>query len=280
MICNLNKGAWAIFNYDDERVRSMAKSSKSRVMTYGFSKEADLYASNVVYKFEETKKISSLAGVTFKLNYNGSVVPVVLPNVIGTAAIYAALAGAAVGLALDMNLVEIANALAKFDSPHGRMKLIDGIKNTLIIDDTYNASPQSSLMAIQFVGRIETSEPFRKVAIFGDMLELGSLSESGHKEVGKALVKTGFDLIITSGERSKDIGRGAMEAGLVEEKVFNFKNAEEAGKFAQNRIKKGDLILIKGSQGARMEKVVKELMADPLYAGGLLVRQGKEWENI
>ena len=238
MISNLNKGARAIFNYDDERARSMAKNSKSRVMTYGFCEGADLQAGNLVYKFEETKKISSLAGVSFKLEYNGAVVPVVLPNVIGTAAVYAAMAGAAAGLALDMNLVEIANALAKFDSPHGRMKLIDGIKNTLIIDDTYNASPQSALMAIEFVGRIETSEPFRKVAILGDMLELGKLSEEGHKEVGRSLVSAGFELLITSGERSRDIGRGAIEAGLAEEKVFNFKNAEEAGRFAQIALKR------------------------------------------
>ncbi len=279
MIANINKGGWAIFNYDDERTRSMAKSSKVKVMTYGFSEGADLSAGNVIFKFEEKGVSSSLAGVSFKMSYGGSVVPVVLPNVIGTAAVYAALAGAATGIALGMNLVDVATALAKFDSPKGRMKLIDGIKGTMIIDDTYNASPQSCLAAIEFVGRIKSEDGASKVAVLGDMLELGSLSEEAHREVGQALAKASFDLVITCGSRSRDIGHGAKDAGMAEDAVFHFPTNAEAGRFAQERIRKGDLILIKGSQGARMEKVVKELMADPLHSTDLLVRQGPEWEK-
>lgn len=279
MIANLKKGGWAIFNYDDERARAMAKMSKVRVMTYGFSDEADVKASNIVFKFEETGDVSSLAGVSFKLSHQGSMVPVVLPNVIGTAAVYAALAAASVSVAMGMNLVDVAAALARFNSPKGRMRLIDGIKRTVIIDDTYNASPQSCLAAIEFISRIKTSEPFSKVAVMGDMLELGALSEESHKEVGRALARAGFSLVVTCGERSRGIGHGAVEAGLPHEVVFHFSDNSEAGRFAQERIKKGDLILVKGSQGARMERVVKELMADPLHANDLLVRQGPEWEN-
>jgi UDP-N-acetylmuramoyl-tripeptide--D-alanyl-D-alanine ligase len=279
MITNINKGGRAIFNYDDERTRSMSKSSKVKVMTYGFSEEADLQAGNIIFKFEEEGQMASLAGVSFKMSYNGSVVPVVLPNVIGTAAVYAALAAAAIGVAMEMNLVDIAATLAKFNSPKGRMKLLDGVKGTMIIDDTYNASPQSCLAAIEFVGRIKAEPGSEKVAVMGDMLELGSLSEESHRQVGQALVKAGFDLIITCGERSRDIGRGAVDAGAGADSVFHFATNVEAGKFAQERIKKGDLILVKGSQGARMEKVVKELMADPVRAKDFLVRQGADWED-
>jgi UDP-N-acetylmuramoyl-tripeptide--D-alanyl-D-alanine ligase len=278
MISNLNKGAWAIFNYDDERAMAISKVSKVKIMTYGFSEGADLQAENLIFKFEETGDVASLAGVSFKLSYKGSTVPVVLPDVIGTAAVYAALAGAASGLAMGMNLVEVAAALSNFKSPKGRMKLVDGIKGTIIIDDTYNASPQSCLAAIDFIGRINTGNDFSKVAVLGDMLELGSISDEAHKQVGRRLAEKGFDMIITCGERSRHIGAGAIEAGIKEEQVFHFATNAEAGRFAQDRIKKGDLILVKGSQGARMEKVVKELMADPLHASDLLVRQGKEWE--
>jgi UDP-N-acetylmuramoyl-tripeptide--D-alanyl-D-alanine ligase len=204
---------------------------------------------------------------------------VILPEVIGMAAVYAALAAMAVGVAFEMNLVEMAGALKNFVSPKGRMKLIPGIKHTLIIDDTYNSSPQSSLAAIDFIKRIETSEPFRKIAVLGDMLELGSYSVEGHREVGAALAKAKFDLVVTVGELARDIGRGAKEAGLTEEQIFNFSHNNEAGRFIQDRLKEGDLLLIKGSQGARMEQVVKELMADPLKAGELLVRQGQEWSG-
>lgn len=279
LISNLNKGGYAVLNYDDIRTREMAKNSKVRVLQYGFTEGADLQASNLVFKFEETGNAASLSGSAFKVEYHGSMAPVILPEVIGTASAYAALAAVGVGLAMEMNLIEISSALRGFVSPKGRMKLVEGIKKTMIIDDTYNASPQSSLAAIDFIGRIKTEESFRKVAVFGDMLELGAYSEEGHREVGRALAKAGFDLLVTAGERARDIGRGAVEAGLKEEQVFNFPDNSEAGRFVQDRLKSGDLILVKGSQGARMEKVVKELMADPLSAPAVLVRQEKEWED-
>jgi UDP-N-acetylmuramoyl-tripeptide--D-alanyl-D-alanine ligase len=279
LLNNLGGNDWAIVNFDDERTRAMAVGSKARVLSYGFKEGALVRAISLLFKFKESKSLDNLLGLTFKINYNGAMVPIILPKVIGTGAVYAALAASAVGLALGINLVEIAVALKNFDSPKGRMKLIPGVKKTFIIDDTYNASPHSSLSAIEFAGQIEVDSPIRKVAIFGDMLELGSYSEAGHREVGAALAAAKFDLVITVGERSRDIARGAREAGLAEDKTFNFPKNLEAGIFAQDRIKEGDLILIKGSQGARMEEVVKELMAEPLKAGELLVRQGKEWQN-
>jgi UDP-N-acetylmuramoyl-tripeptide--D-alanyl-D-alanine ligase len=274
---NLNKNGWAILNFDDEKSKALAGKSKVRVMGYGFNPGADPLASNLQFKFEEERNLNNLLGLTFKVNFKGSMMPVILPNVIGTGAVYAALAAISVGLALEINLVEIVSALQNFVSPKGRMKLVPGIKNSLIIDDTYNASPQSALAAVNFIKGIETEKPFRKIAIFGDMLELGAYSEAGHREVGSAIAKAKFNLLLTVGERSRDIGRGAKETGMSEEKIFNFSHNKEAGSFAQEQIKEGDLLLIKGSQGARMEQVVKELMAEPLKAGELLVRQESKW---
>ncbi|MDD4902463.1 MAG: UDP-N-acetylmuramoyl-tripeptide--D-alanyl-D-alanine ligase [Patescibacteria group bacterium] len=277
LLGNLNKNGWAVLNYDDEKTRFMANETATRILSFGFKEGSLVRADNLRFKFEESKNLDHLLGLTFKLSYNGAMVPVILPKVIGLPAVYAAIAAAAVGISMEMNLVEIAAALQNFVSPKGRMSLIPGIKKTMIIDDSYNASPQSSLAALDFIGRIETDGQFRRVAILGDMLELGSYSIAGHKEVGAAIAKAKFDLLITVGERSRDIGRGAIETGMSEERIFHFSHNQEAGIFAQDRIKEGDLIFIKGSQGARMEEVVKELMAEPLRANELLVRQGKEW---
>jgi UDP-N-acetylmuramoyl-tripeptide--D-alanyl-D-alanine ligase len=277
---NLNpKSGQAILNFDDERVKALSRHLGARVLSYGFNEGAAVKAGNLLFKFEESKRLDNLSGLTFKINYEGAMVPVILPKVVGQAAVYAALAGAAVGVAFGLNLVEIAAALKNFDSPRGRMKLISGVKRTLIIDDTYNSSPESARAAINFASLIKADGRFRKVAVMGDMLELGPYSEEGHREVGRALAKAWFDLVVTAGERSRDIDRGAKEGGMKEEQLFHFSRNTEAGIFVQDRIKEGDLILIKGSQGARMEQIVKELMAEPLKAEKLLVRQGEEWKN-
>lgn len=279
LIKTLKKGGYAVLNHDDPKVRDMANISTSRIITYGFREEASLRAQNLIFNFEESKRMEDLAGINFKLNYNGSVVPVRLPRAIGYPAIYSSLAAASVGAAFGMNLVEISTALSNFYLPPGRMNVIKGIKHTLIIDDTYNASPQSSVSAIDFIERINISSGKRKWAVFGDMLELGSYTEQGHREVGEALVKAGFDKLVTVGERAWHIESGVKEQGMRKEDIFHFSENEEAGKFIQGRIEQGDLIFVKGSQGARMEKIVKELMADPMNAENLLVRQEEEWDS-
>ena len=205
--------------------------------------------------------------------------PVLLPKVIGYNSIYAALAAAAVGIAFDMNLVEISKALEKFDSPRGRMNLIDGIKHTLIVDDTYNSSPLSVTSALDIVSKIPVIRGARKFAVLGDMLELGNYSEEGHREAGRYVFTSGINKLIVVGERARDIARGAEQASMLRDNIFHFANTEDAGRFIQNRMRQGDLIFIKGSQGMRMEKIVKEIMAEPLRAKGLLVRQDETWKD-
>ncbi len=289
LIKSLNKNGWAILNYDNEKIRQIKETSRARVLTYGFSQRANIRAQEIKTHFTARQEINqnlipnkganNLLGINFKLSYNGSVVPVFLPRVLGQAAVYAALAAAGVGIVYDLNLVEIAEALGKLKFPPGRMNLVPGIKYTLIIDDTYNASPQSVMAALDVLYEIPVPDGARKYAVLGDMLELGSYSEEGHRAVGRYVAKTKVDKLIVVGERSRDIARGARDAGLSEDDIFHFPYPEEAGLSLQERIKEGDLILVKGSQGIRMEKIVKEIMADPLHAKDLLVRQGKEWEK-
>lgn len=279
LIKNLPKTGTAILNYDNEQARQLAGQSVAKVITYGFHEKAMVRAEEVIFSFENFTAGGNLRGVSFKLGYNGSYVPVLLPNVVGYNAIYAALAGAAAGVAQGMNLVEIADALHLYEAPKGRMNIIAGIKNTVIIDDTYNASPQAMMAAIEILKRLPSPDGTNKFAVLGDMLELGSYTEEAHREVGRYLVECRINHLIVVGERSRDIARAAKEAGMDKDKIYHFPAAVEAGKFLQERISQGDIILVKGSQGVRMEKTVKEIMAEPLRSKNLLVRQGPEWER-
>ncbi|MEI6529126.1 MAG: UDP-N-acetylmuramoyl-tripeptide--D-alanyl-D-alanine ligase [Candidatus Falkowbacteria bacterium] len=267
----------AILNFDNEYTKEMASVSKERILSYGLKEGANLQAQDIVYNF--TKVGYDLFGINFKLNYNGSIVPVTMKNVMAETALYAALAAAAVALYFDFNLVEVAQALSNFSLPKGRMNLLPGIKHTFIIDDTYNSSPEAALAAVDVLGRIKVDETADKYAIMGDMLEIGSYTEEGHQLVGKKIATSGINQLIAVGEKARGFIRGAKEAGMEDDYIFYFDHPEEAGHFLQNRIKAGDVLLIKGSQGARMEKVVKELMAEPERAAELIVRQGNEWEN-
>ena len=277
LVENLNNKGLAILNYDNAGTREMLSACRSRVLTYGLNPGANLQAQDIVFNF--TKGNYELAGLNFKLNYNGAVVPVFMNNVLNESALYAALAAAAVGLYFDLNLVEIARALRDFSLPPGRMNVLPGIKHTFIIDDTYNSSPEAAIAALDTLGRIKIDDPAHKYAVLGDMLELGAYTEEGHRLVGAKVFKSGIDQLIAVGEKARDIIRGATEAGLADDYIFYFDQADEAGRFLQNRIKAGDIILVKGSQAVRLERVVKEIMAEPERAGELLVRQGAEWKD-
>lgn len=278
LIVNLKKNGWAILNYDNEKTREIENMSKSRVISYGFEEKADVLAQEVIFSFEK-KNEKNLRGISFKLTHKGAFAPVLLPKVVGYNAVYSALAASAVAIAFDMNLIEISEALRNFSSPPGRMNLLPGVKNTLIIDDTYNSSPDSSISALNVIKKIPISQDKRKIAVLGDMLELGAESVEGHLKVGRHLKKCGIDKLIVVGERALDIAGGARDAGMKNDDIFSFANSEEAKKFVQSRIRKGDVILVKGSQGVRMEKIVYEIMAEPLRAKELLVRHDEDWLN-
>ncbi len=273
IVTHLKPDGYAVLNHDCEETYSMREKTRAKVLTYGFSDQADVRALEDGVIGEGVL----IEGINFKLSYKGSTVPIFIPGVLGSQHIYAALGGAAVGLIYGLNLVEIAESLKKYKPPKGRMNLVPGIKNTLIIDDTYNASPIPTEKSLEVLQAIRLPEKNQKFVALGDMLELGSFSEEGHKRVGQKVAECKIDYLITVGEKSRDIARGAERAGMVQDRIFSFSEPEEAGRFIQNKIQQGDVVLVKGSQGMRMEKVVKELMAEPLRACELLVRQDKEW---
>ena len=159
------------------------------------------------------------------------------------------------------------------------MNLLAGLNHTFIIDDTYNSSPEACVAALNVLGNIRISEDGKKYVVLGDMMEIGDYTEEGHKLVGRKIAELKLDYLIVVGERAKFIAQGAKENGLLEVQIFNFENTKEASDFLLGKLNNGDVILVKGSQFMRMEKIVKILMAEPERSKELLVRQGSEWEE-
>ena len=266
----------AVLNFDNPTVLKLSDQIKARISTFGFSEEADISAADpfFIYNDDERREIK---GLSFKLNHRGTSIPVRLNNVLAKHQVLAALAASAVGIEFGLHLVEIAAALENFSPPPGRMNLIKGIKNSSIIDDTYNASPTSTIAALEVFGEICAS---RKIAVLGDMLELGEETENGHRAVARKFLKIKGDIFFAVGHRMKFAEQELIKNGFNEENIYVFSNPLEAGKKLKEIIQADDLILVKGSQGLRMEKVVEEVMDQPQKAQELLCRQNKEWKAI
>ena len=154
------------------------------------------------------------------------------------------------------------------------MSIIKGVNKSTIIDDTYNSSPVALASALETLRNLKTKT--RKIAILGDMMELGKHSSDEHKKAG-ILAASACDILVTVGLRSRALAESTIDAGLDADSVLSFDNSIEAGQYVKGLIKEGDIILAKGSQSTRMEKAVYEIMAEPEHAGTLLVRQEEEW---
>jgi len=282
LVNDLPENALAIINMDNEYIAKFKDQLKCRAITLGFSESADMRATDVFFNYSEGHKI---AGISFKLNYKGTSLPVRLNNVLAKHQIYSALIAVSTGLEFGLNLVEASALLNNFSPPPGRLNLMKGIKNSFIIDDTYNASPTSTAAALEVQGNISAQggsasggKSPRKIAALGDMLELGEETEKGHRNIGRKFLEIKGDVFLAVGERMKFAVEELKKHNFSEENIFSFDNPEAAGKKLQEIIKEGDLVLIKGSQGIRMEKAVEEIMAEPQKAEAILCRQSPEWK--
>lgn len=270
LIKSLKKEGRAILHYDSESVKKMAQSSRAPVIFYGLSQTAGLYASDINFGFE----VGNL-GVKFKLNFNGNSIPVKVDEIIGRHQLYPILAAAAVAIHFGMNLVEISEALSKFQAPPGRLRIIKGINRSIIFDDSYNASPTPVIVALETLGQFKNK---RKVVVLGDMTELGKYTQDAHKKVGERAARAA-DCLCLVGKFASITSDAAEKAGLSREKIRKFVNSAEAAEKIPALIGQNDIILVKGSQAVRLEKVVKSLMAEPGKAQELLVRQDKFWQK-
>lgn len=266
MITHLDEKSFAILNNDDPLVAKLRNKTRANILTYGLKENSMLQASQIYIDNEK-------ADLNFKLTYEDTSVPVNLVNVLGKPTLYSILVAAAVGLIHGLSLEEISARLKDYQPLPGRLNLLPGIKHTQIIDDSYNSSPLAAQAALEILVHLKCSGD--KFAVLGDMLELGAKTEKLHQEVGQQVASLGIDYLIAVGECSTDTAIAAVEYGMNEDRVFTFDNSTNAGRFIQDRIQQGDLILVKGSRGIKTEKIVKEIMAEPQRAGEVLVGQGE-----
>lgn len=267
----LRPSGMLVLNADDEKVLAVRDKTKAKSITYGFSESAMFRASNLQIAYEKGIPV----GMTFKLEYDGNVFPLTLNGVLGIQPVYSALAALAVGVYLKLNIVDMVGALAVYESPAGRMRVIPALRGATVIDDTYNSSPVAAMAAVEVLGSVRTKG--KKIALLGDMLELGKFTIEEHKKLG-AFTAANADLILAVGPRAKYIVEGALESDMSEKNLIEFDDARVAGKYLENILNEGDVILIKGSQSIRMERAVEEVMAHPENAATVLVRQEEEWK--
>lgn len=263
----LTETDYAVLNKDDKRVLNMKLETKANILTYGFEENLTIRISNFKYI---SNNEGGPAGVAFNINKESDFISVNIYGSLGKSQAYAAAAAAAAGVVSGINLNQIGEALKKYKGPRGRLKIIAGINGSTIIDDTYNASPASTQLALETLCDLEGS---RKIVVLGDMLELGKYAIESHKKIG-LFTASCADILVCVGKLAKLI---AETSKITKDKIFILNDSNEAKIKVQELVKSGDLILIKGSQGMRMEKIVAEIMAESHRQKELLVRQSKNW---
>ena len=250
---------WAVLNGEDPMVIAMRERTGAHVRTYGFSEEGEFDVNALAFELRSRQEGGDFVpdGVRFKVEYKGKVIPVRLSGTYGQGIVRAALAATAVGLALNMNLVEISEALAGLKGPEGRLKILQSVKRTILIDDSYNASPPSIQLALETLAEAPAG---RRIAVLGDMLGLGQFTEAAHQRVGSQVAAVA-DVLVTIGERMRFAADEAQAHGLPAEKSFRYATAQDAARPVQELIRPGDVILVTGSRAMEMEKIVEEIRA-------------------
>lgn len=259
-----------IYNADDHDAEKLIPKTKARTVSIGINHEADIKASDVkVYG-------DPLEGTTAKITVDGAKYDLIMPEVVGKSPVYCALPALAVAreLAVPMNLA--VDSLRNGSKPKGRMRLLSGVNGSMIIDDTYNASPKATEHGLKTLAEIDCKG--RKIAVLGDMLELGAHTRDEHYKIGVEAAKCAH-LLFTVGIRARVIAEGALDAKMKDDTIMECDTSVEAGKELLNILKEGDIVYVKGSQGVRMEKAVKMILAEIHNPKSVLVRQEREWQK-
>ncbi len=238
----------AILNYDDLRVRQMASRTQARVFYYGLSPEADIWASEV--------EGLGLEGLRCVIHYGDDHVHLRVP-LLGRHSVHTVLRAAAVAVTEGLGWQEIGAGL---QSTHSQLRLmaVHSQSGALLLDDTYNAAPSSTIAALNLLEDLEG----RRLAVLGDMLELGEYEERGHRMVGARAAQVAQELI-TVGKRARWIAEEARSAGLDPASIKELEDSDAAIAFLRDRIGEGDVVLVKGSRGMRMDHIVTTLERIP-----------------
>lgn len=271
VIDQMKRSGIVVLPQDDEYLEDIKRKIKVPVVSYGFDPQSTLVVSHPEIAYADGVPI----GMRFRANFEGKSLPSILYGALGVTHVLANAAALATAEVLDISLIQALTSLESNDAPPGRMKLIHGVYDTMIIDDTYNASPVAMSAALKTLAHLETRG--RKIAILGDMLDLGRHAEQAHRTVGEEVVESA-DVVIAVGVRAQFIAENARKKGMKRRSsIMTFSTSAQAGAYAKTILKEGDIILVKGSQDMRMERVVEQIMSNPKDKETLLVRQNDFW---
>lgn len=231
----------AILNKDDERVMGMADHTHARIFTYGLDPTADVWADNI--------QSMGLDGIRFTLHHKHEAMTVNVP-LLGRHSVHTSLRAAAVGLVEGLSWDQIVRGL-QATAVQLKLVTVPGPKNSTIIDDTYNANPESMMAALNLLADLQG----RHIAVLGDMLELGPVEEQSHRLIGRRAADVAQRLI-TVGRRAEWIAEEAIKVGMPENHVIKVKDSETAVPILESIIAERDMILVKGSLGMQMDKII------------------------
>ena len=269
---NLSQESCVVINNDDSYFSTLSKDFESRgvrVESYGHTADSSAVILSTQPWYDDGSVVGMIITVKmhdkeFQVHMRGS-----LGAHNGGLVASSLLVAEHAGISLD----DACRNIASMEPPKGRQRILKGTHNSVIIDDTYNASPLAVEEALDTLLGLSTQG--RKIAVLGDMLELGSYSVAEHVRLGE--LASGCDVLFAVGLRAQGYAEGARKAGMSEEKIYQCKDAREAGDKLSGFLQEGDTVLVKGSQGMRMERVVTRILHESFSPEECLVRQDNEW---
>ncbi len=266
-------------NADDAEVVSLKQAFSFHVRTFGVNPHADVSATQLNIEYDAGGRPVGMFG---KVAYQGNTLPLRMRGVIGAHLFLSMLSALAVGVEKGINIVLGVESLARAAFPPGRMRILEGVRGSTVIDDSYNSSPHALSAALSALAEIkrptvglDTEWEGRKIAVLGDMLELGKYSAEEHKKIGVRIPEI-CDALITVGIRAHGIARAAQQKKMKKANMHHFENSILAGEFLKTFLRQGDVVLVKGSESMRMERAVERILQNA-EDKKLLVRQEKEW---
>lgn len=267
---HMKQNGTIVGNGDNERTSQLRTGFSQRSILYGF-RDQDVAAANPEVWYEGDEPV----GMTAALKPEGTLR---VRSSLGKPPLYAALAALAVASVLGIERAAALRSIEKQEPTPGRMRILKGINASVLIDDSYNSSPAAALSALETLQEVRGT---RKIAVLGDMRELGEKSVEAHREVGARAAKVA-DLLITVGEESRVLAQAAREAGMPSERIreYGYDSSQEVGRDLATEVHSGDVVLVKGSQNKiRLERCVYEVLADRSQAAELLVRFDPAWRK-
>lgn len=281
-----------VLNADDPRVFAMRHLTHAQVHTYGETDAADIRIMSRQVKTEERAWGREPVGLEINLQIYNRHVTYVIPGVFGRSIAYAWAAALGVADALDVPQEFLDNAAAHFKALPGRTRIIPGRNGVTIFDDSYNASPAAMMAGLRDLGAVILAPSQRRIAVIGEMREIGETAHEVHRRMGAEAAHLGLDLFIPCGTFAPAMKEGAVANGMKEEQIFVCRDTLDAIPVLEKHLRPGDVLFAKASEGplpnsgqsskvtgVRMDRVVKAFMAEPERAAELLCRQEPRWQK-